>query len=783
MKTDFASTASMSAAQPAQSAQSSSTGYSAWIELGNIYKKSGDYQHAINTYARAIAAMPDEPVKASLWNQIGEIYLQLGQPEKAVEAFRSALSVDPKHDAALLNFLNTAASLLANQPEPEAPEKQVEIAEEAPAKAETEALEDAVAEAVELLADQPVAVEQQPETGEETAPQGAEEVIPQPVAEAQPAEETSPVEEIAQPEAEEEMPVAPQAEMVADEAQETPDEAEETPPAPAVEPALPPIAELFDDVALAAGEDVLLPRSVEDGVAILPSPAPYQELDVRSIVSNPYQIREELDVDTLVESVRLYGILQPLLVTSNDDEHGIFTVISGERRLEAARQAGLESVPVVIRDADPRLRLELALTDNLSQPVNPLDLARTYQHMLAEFELTIEQLAERASVSVESISRALRLLELSEGVRRALSRGAIDIQQALALLKIQGDQAQENMLHWVLEHKLSVRETEEYVARALAETAVMDVIQQMAAAPAPEAEAAIETEQQPQAESAEELPAPVEAEEDESTAEEVELPLADTLREKLETLAEPAEAVSPDPEPILSESLPALALEPVLEAEPAPVLVEVEERPTADLVVAVAEETQVTASQAAVNDRIRVELERYRIISQSNPKNDKAWFMLGNVFFEMGKYEEAIGPYLTAVEISPNRAGYYLALGSAYAHLQRHEEAVQAFQQAVDLDPDHVYSHCALASNLRKLGRDMEAQAHLKFAAPHVKMETAYNQACFQSISGNVDRALEFLKVAVEYDGVAREILESDPDLDFIREDPRFVALLEGSAA
>lgn len=816
MKTDFAASGQSAAARQANAARISPAGYATWNELGNIYKKSGDYQDAINAYARAIDAMPEQPGKATLWNQIGEIYLQLNEIDRAQQAFENALVLEPKHEAARANFLSTADRLLENQPEQEE-EKLVEIEEEPVAEiiaelpaasepalddeplaevdseTETVPVEQPLAEAMETAEiETPVPVaedvlaEDAPEfVAEEVAPEDVSESVESPVAEETPQPELS---EEAMANIEEQTP-AP--ELVAMEV-EMPAEATGEPEATesVAEPALPPISELFEQVEEVSGEEVLLAKSVDDGLAILPSPAPFQELSIDRIVSNPYQIREELDVDNLVESVRLYGILQPLLVTPNG-ERDIFMVISGERRLEAARQAGLETVPVVVRSTDPRLRIELALTDNLSQPVNALDLARTYQYMLAEYELTVEQLAERACVSIESINQALRLLELSEGARRALARGDINVQQALALLAITDTQAQENVLHWVLENKFSTRETEDFVARALGETAVMEVVQNSVR----EMEPIVETEEDAPLESVVESPVAEEdvvvetvEGQDESSEEafieeEVDLPLAEVLREKLDELAGPAEDVLPEPglepaESLLSQLPDDVPVAPQVAA--ALLEVEVLDKPEAELVVMVAEEAQpAPATQPAADDRVQKELLRFMQTSQENPKNPRAWNMLGNTYVDMGNYEEAIGPYQTAIELAPTVAVYHRNLGSVFSHLKRYQEAIDAFQKAVDLDPDHVYSHCALASNFRKLGMEVEAQAHIKFAAPRVKLETAYNQACFQSICGNADRALEFLKAAIDHEAASRGALENDPDLDFIREDPRFAALLD----
>ncbi len=754
-------------------------GYPLWNELGNIYKKAGDYQDAINAYAKAIAAMPDDAGKATLWNEMGETYLQLNQNESAAAAFQNALAISPQHEKARNNFLSVADRLMEGKPEPLAPEQ--------PASSE---------QIISTLE-----VENAPET--ETEEQSIELSEPE-VTESNSESSQTPLIVTIEEELAHTQPQVNDEEL--NEGEALPDIA--TAMAGLVEPADSEIQAVETEVSSGWEAPETL---VSDGIAILPSPAPYQEISVDLINSNPYPIREHLNVDSLLDSVRLYGVLQPLLLASDSDQD-YFVVISGERRLEAARQVGLQSVPAIVREADPRLRLELALTENLHvDTLNPLDVARTYQHLLAEYELTIEQLAERICVTEESIKNALRLLELSEGVRKALAQAEINITQALSLLELKTAQVQENMLRFVLENKLSARETIELVRKALGETAVMAAIQGGEEEEnkielmeddeiVTESEHLVEqTIESVEADEIKENSAEVELIEEVENTSQMVLPLADVLRDEqidpIEEIEKPYDQElivdSISTEALLNQLpddvTPALALQPTpLETEvdvmeqPVLEVVVAEEQIEQDLPLVATEEIVEEQSPAKVLDQKSLaELETYKLVSEINPASDRAWATLGNLYSDMGFYEDAVISYQQAIQLVPERVAYHNNLGNALSHLQRHEEAIDAFHKVIALDPEHVFAHCSLISNFRKLGREKEAQVHIKFAASRMKLEKAYNQACFQAICGNNDLAIDLLKLALERENPSVEMLKSDPDLDFLRDDPRFAELVE----
>lgn len=167
----------------------------------------------------------------------------------------------------------------------------------------------------------------------------------------------------------------------------------------------------------------------------------------------------------LTESIRKHGILQPLVVLPPDAK-GRYTLIAGERRLRAAKEAGLKAVPVVIRDTDEIGQLELALIENLQRSdLNPLEAADGYRQLIDDFNLSHDDVAQRVGKSRAAVSNTLRLLKLSASVREALASDQISEGHGRALLGLATAQSQSGALETILQRGLNVRQTEELVRR------------------------------------------------------------------------------------------------------------------------------------------------------------------------------------------------------------------------------------------------------------------------------------------------------------------------------
>lgn len=186
------------------------------------------------------------------------------------------------------------------------------------------------------------------------------------------------------------------------------------------------------------------------------------------IIPNPRQPRESMngdDLEDLANSIREHGILQPLVVTF-DPLSGMYTLIAGERRLRASKIAGLDEVPVVIREADDLQRLELALIENVQRAdLSPLETAEAYRELMDDFSLSHEEISEKVSKSRVAVTNTLRLLKLPDIVQKALADGQISEGHARALLGLATPQSQIAALQSIIAHDLNVRQTEELVRK------------------------------------------------------------------------------------------------------------------------------------------------------------------------------------------------------------------------------------------------------------------------------------------------------------------------------
>jgi ParB family chromosome partitioning protein len=203
--------------------------------------------------------------------------------------------------------------------------------------------------------------------------------------------------------------------------------------------------------------------------ALIPQRAPQGpgaiEIPLERIRENPRQPRLRMADDaleTLAASIREHGVIQPILVTETLDG---YQLVAGERRVRAARMAGLERVPAVVRQLADREQLELALVENLQrEDLDPIEAARAYRQLIDEFAFSQEDLASRVGRARSTVANTLRLLELHAAVQAALAEGRITEGHARALGGLPSE-AQARILELVSERDLSVRETEELVRR------------------------------------------------------------------------------------------------------------------------------------------------------------------------------------------------------------------------------------------------------------------------------------------------------------------------------
>lgn len=203
-------------------------------------------------------------------------------------------------------------------------------------------------------------------------------------------------------------------------------------------------------------------------------------IELEKIKPNPYQPRKEFDPAHLLDlsdSIRQYGVLQPLVVTRKETERpdgGMdveYELIAGERRLRASKLAGVQRVPAIIQQGivDPQLKLELAIIENLQrEDLNPVDRARSFSQLANEFNLKHTEIAKKVGKSREYVSNSLRLLLLPEEILAALSEGKITEGHARPLMML-GDRKEEQLTLYkeILFKKLTVREAEQ-IARHIA---------------------------------------------------------------------------------------------------------------------------------------------------------------------------------------------------------------------------------------------------------------------------------------------------------------------------
>lgn len=186
------------------------------------------------------------------------------------------------------------------------------------------------------------------------------------------------------------------------------------------------------------------------------------QIDIEKITPNPHQPRKnfsEIALKELADSIKEHGIVQPLVVTKLDDNQ--YQLIAGERRLEAAKLAGLVKVPAVVREVSEQQKLELSIIENIQRSdLNPLEKAKAYKKLTDEFGLTQEEVGIKLGKSRAAIANTLRLLNLPEEIQEAILEGKLSEGHAKAILSLDTEAEQLALFRKVILHNLSVRDVE-----------------------------------------------------------------------------------------------------------------------------------------------------------------------------------------------------------------------------------------------------------------------------------------------------------------------------------
>ena len=187
-----------------------------------------------------------------------------------------------------------------------------------------------------------------------------------------------------------------------------------------------------------------------------------QEVVIGQIVPNPHQPRLHFDEEKLAEltaSIKEHGILQPLVVSQTGEN--TYELIAGERRLQAAKKAGLEKVPVLVRNVSEQEKLELAIIENIQRHnLNPIEEAKAFLRLVDEFNLQQDEVAKKMGKSRSTVANTIRLLHLPVEIQRAVSEGKISEGHAKALLAIENPEKQRAVFDLIIKEELTVRETE-----------------------------------------------------------------------------------------------------------------------------------------------------------------------------------------------------------------------------------------------------------------------------------------------------------------------------------
>ena len=186
------------------------------------------------------------------------------------------------------------------------------------------------------------------------------------------------------------------------------------------------------------------------------------EVDINQIVPNPHQPRlyfNEEKLEELSNSIKEHGIIQPLIVTQSGSK---FELIAGERRFEASKRAGLQKIPVIVREAGEKEKLEIAITENVQRhDLDPVEEAKAYQKLMNDFEMSQDEVALKVGKSRSVIANKIRLLNLPVEIQKALIMGEISEGHAKAILAMPNPEKQRALFEMIKKNGLTVRQVEE----------------------------------------------------------------------------------------------------------------------------------------------------------------------------------------------------------------------------------------------------------------------------------------------------------------------------------
>ncbi|MCP4139271.1 MAG: ParB/RepB/Spo0J family partition protein [Chloroflexi bacterium] len=527
----------------------------------------------------------------------------------------------------------------------------------------------------------------------------------------------------------------------------------------------------FGEVENASFVDLPQPSVDEEPAPVLetetlPREGSLVHINIEEIYVNPVQPRVHIDIEFLAESIRQYGIIQPLIVTPPSGENERYTLISGERRLKAARQVGLDTVPAIIRDVDERLRLRLALVENVQRRnLSLFEEAEAYEELKNELDLSEIEIAKLIGKNAVAVKNLLHLLEMPKNIQRALEAGRISEEHARSLFLLEDKRVQRKALQEVLDDELSVRKTKTLVRSMLRESMQENDIDEH------------DEEHQLSEEKQEASTAFVAADV---------VPASEVIAEMLIEEPDVIEEISDEDEDLDIEVLEDTVVNEddlIAETESYSDEAEVIENTEKDEPITFGESLLPQTAdfenphQSYSDEEIEKRILTFKRVTEENPNNDKAWYRLGNHYVRLDDTESAIDAYSKAIDIAPHRSEYLYQLGQVYLSGQCYLEAAEMLELVVAADGKNAFARCALASSYRHLDMDDKAKVHLDIVAPMMRYEEDYNRACFEAICGNTAKSVELLNTLLEKDEITLEKIQSDSDFDFIREEPLFSEL------